>query len=89
MRGSRGWSEAPSAAGVADGTTIRVRSAAGELIGRARTDEAVREGAVCVPHRWPELNVGRLTSERLDVDPQTGMVVQTGIPVSIEAAGSG
>ena len=78
-----------AAAGVAEGTTVRVRSAAGELTGRARTDESIRQGAVWVPHGWPELNVGRLTSERLDVDPLTGMVVQTGLPVSIEAGSSG
>jgi anaerobic selenocysteine-containing dehydrogenase len=66
-------------AGIPDGTMIRVRSAAGELIGRARTDASLRSGAVWVPHGWPELNVGQLTSEQFDVDALTGMVVQTGL----------
>ena len=75
-----------SSAGVTDGTTIRVTSPNGTLVGRAKLDESVRPGAVWVPHGWPQLNVAQLTSERREVDPLTGMVVQTGLSVAIEVA---
>jgi anaerobic selenocysteine-containing dehydrogenase len=71
-------------AGITDGTMIRVQSASGKLVGRARPDASIREGVIWVPHGWPELNVGQLTSDRHDVDSLTGMVLQTGLPVSVE-----
>ncbi len=76
-------------AGIADGAIIRVTSANGELVGRAQVDESIREGVVWVPHGWPELNVAQLTSERQNVDPLTGMVVQTGLAVAIELDSAG
>ncbi len=74
-------------AGIEDGVSIRVRSPNGLLEGVARVDPQLRTGAVWVPHGWAALPVGRLTSETAEVDPLTGMVVQTGLPLEVEAIG--
>jgi anaerobic selenocysteine-containing dehydrogenase len=74
-----------AAAGIVDGEPIRVSSATGSLEGVAKIDTALRQGAVWVPHGWPELSVSALTSERVGVDPLTGMVEQSGLAVRIQA----
>ncbi len=74
------------AAGIRDGASIRVTSANGSVVGRAKLDDSVRRGAIWVPHGWPELKIGELTSAARDLDPLTGMVVQTGLEVRISAA---
>jgi hypothetical protein len=38
---------------------------------------------VSLPHGWPDVNVCALTTARSDVDPLTGMVLQSGIPVEV------
>jgi len=73
--------------GVADGDDVRVRSASGELVGRARIDESLRPGAIWIPHGWLEPNVGHLTSPDREIDPLTGMVLQSGVAVELEAVG--
>ncbi|MAG32157.1 MAG: molybdopterin oxidoreductase [Deltaproteobacteria bacterium] len=73
-------------AGIDDGARIRLTSASGFLEGRVKVDPSIGPGAVWVPHGWPELEVGRLTSTKRDVDPLTGMVVQTGVFVTLEPA---
>jgi anaerobic selenocysteine-containing dehydrogenase len=72
-------------AGIDDGATMRVTSATGSLEGRAKIDPALREGAVWVPHGWPQLSVSELTSDQLGVDPLTGMVEQTGLAVRVRS----
>jgi anaerobic selenocysteine-containing dehydrogenase len=75
--------------GIEDGDLIRVTSAHGSLQGRATLDPAVRPGVVSVPHGWAEPlgpNVSRLTSGTADVDPLTGMILQTGLAVTIDPA---
>ncbi len=72
-------------AGIDDGAPMRVASAAGSLEGRARIDPALRPGTVWVPHDWPRLSVSELTSDRLGVDPLTGMVEQTGLAVRVQS----
>ncbi len=62
----------------------RVRSAAGELVGQARIDESLRSGSVWIPHGWLDPNVGRLTSPAREIDPLTGMVLQSGVAVEVE-----
>ena len=71
------------AAGIADGDEVRVESASGHLVGVARVDESIRPGAVSVPHGFSQPNVGALTSGSTDLDPLTGMVLQSGLAVSI------
>jgi anaerobic selenocysteine-containing dehydrogenase len=76
-----------AASHVADGAPVVVRSAHGAITGIARVDDAVRPGAVSVPHGHQDVNVNRLTS-RDDLDPITGMATYCAIPVTLEPAGA-
>lgn len=67
-----------------EGDGVRVRSAAGELVGRARVDASLRSGSVWIPHGWVDPNVCRLTSSAHAIDALTGMVLQSGVAVEIE-----
>jgi anaerobic selenocysteine-containing dehydrogenase len=76
-----------AAHGVLDGDPITVRSDAGEMRGVIRFDDRLRRGVVSVPHGWPgAAHVGRLLTGARDCDPLTGMVRQSGVPVSLEPA---
>jgi anaerobic selenocysteine-containing dehydrogenase len=68
---------------IADGAVVEVRSSSGVLLGRARFDPHIRRGVVSVPHGFAETNVNRLTSASKGVDPLTGMVLQSGIEVTL------
>jgi anaerobic selenocysteine-containing dehydrogenase len=72
---------------VTDGAPVVVRSAHGAITGIARVDDAVRPGAVSVPHGHQDVNVNRLTSKD-DLDPITGMATYCAIPVTLEPAGA-
>ena len=77
---SRGDAEA---AGLKNGATIEVRSRHGSLQGVMKIDPTLRPGAMTVPHGWSgQYNVNRLTGTD-DVDPLTGMVCYSGLPVSL------
>ncbi len=76
-----------SAAGVADGQTVRVTSAHGSVIGRARVDRRTGAGSVSLTHGRPALDASALTSPVVDVDVRTGMPLTSGVPVSVAAAG--
>jgi anaerobic selenocysteine-containing dehydrogenase len=69
--------------GLADGAAVRVRSAHGETIGRLVVSDEVVPGAVSIPHGWAGPDVCRLTSADADIDPLTGMVLQSGVPVEL------
>jgi anaerobic selenocysteine-containing dehydrogenase len=74
-------------AGIADGEPVRIRSRSGELVALARVRFDVVAGTVSVPHGLPGQNVSLLTAaEPGQVDALTGMVVQSGLPVTIEKA---
>ena len=76
-----------SAAGIAEGAMVSVRSANGELRRPLKLDDTLRPGCINVPHGWSdEMNVNRLTSTTRDVDPITGMLLYSGLEVSVEAA---
>jgi anaerobic selenocysteine-containing dehydrogenase len=77
-----------SAAHVLDGAPVVVRSAHGAITGVAKVDDAIRPGAVSVPHGHQDVNVNRLTSKD-DLDPITGMATYCAIPVTLEPAGAG
>ncbi len=66
-----------------DGTEVEVRAAHGSIRGIVRSDEHLPPDAVTVPHGWPAPNVSGLTSGENDIDPLTGMVRQSAIPVEI------
>ena len=71
-----------SAAGVVDGQAVVVRSNRGELTGTAKVDPGIRRGVVSVPHGHYGVNVN-LLSDKDVVDPVTGMVRYSGIPVTV------
>jgi anaerobic selenocysteine-containing dehydrogenase len=74
------------AAGIAEGAMVRVRSATGELQRPLKIDDTLRRGCINVPHGWSdEMNVNRLTSTTREVDPLTGMLLYSGLEVSVEA----
>jgi anaerobic selenocysteine-containing dehydrogenase len=75
------------ARGVASGDEVRLRSEHGEVTGRALVDERIAPGAVSLTHGWTDPNVCVLTSAEVDVDPLTGMVRQSGLPVELERTG--
>ena len=69
--------------GVADGDPIVVSSAYGAVHATATVTDELRRGAVSVPHGLGEPNVSHLTSAAADVDPLTGMVLQSGVAVTV------
>jgi anaerobic selenocysteine-containing dehydrogenase len=76
-----------AAAGVVDGQAVCVTSATGTLLTTVRLRDDLARGTVSVPHGLPDRNVSSLTSGEVGrVDPLTGMVVQSGIPVTVTAA---
>jgi anaerobic selenocysteine-containing dehydrogenase len=70
--------------GIADNAVVLVTSDAGALRGVARLTPDIRPGAVSVPHGYGDPNVGHLVSDIRDVDPLTGMVLQSSLPVEVE-----
>ena len=74
------------AAGVADGTRVRVISEHGEVEATVRCDPRLRPGVVSLPHGFVATNVNDLTTSRVGVDPLTGMVTLSGIEVSLRPA---
>lgn len=72
--------------GVEDGRRVRVTSRHGWTEGIARVDDEIRRGAVSIPHSWGQPDVSQLTSTDEDVDPLTGMVLFSGVPVTVAPA---
>lgn len=75
--------------GLTDGAIAHVRSVHGTITGPVRIAETVREGVVSIPHGFESMNVGSLASLTFDVDPLTGMVLLTGVPIEVAPAGAG
>ncbi|MCJ2187691.1 molybdopterin-containing oxidoreductase family protein [Novosphingobium beihaiensis] len=71
-------------AGIADGDMVRVSSTRGEIELTACVDDSIRPGVASIPHGHEIANVNYLTSCDA-VDPMTGMVLYSGIPIGIEA----
>lgn len=71
-------------AGLEEGAVVRVRSVNGEVRRPLKIDDTLRAGCINVPHGWSdELNVNNLTGTS-EVDPITGMVLYSGLEVSVE-----
>ena len=66
-----------------DGAPVVVRSAHGSTCGQARIDSTITRGAVAIAHGWASPNSCDLTSADHDIDPLTGMVHQSGVPVTV------
>jgi len=72
--------------GLSEGCEARLSASGSSLVGQVRLDPDVRPGVVMVPHGFGDPNVNILTSDTVDVDPLTGMVVLSGLPVEIAPA---
>ena len=66
-----------------DGDAVRVATRFGTVDAVTAVDEHIRPGAVTLTHGWTEPNVAELTSATDDLDPQTGMVRQSGLAVTL------
>ena len=76
-------------AGVADGAAVAVTSNVGTIHGHAMVTEDIVAGAVSIPHGLLPQNVSVLTDSRPGTtDVLTGMIRQSGIPVTINAGGT-
>jgi anaerobic selenocysteine-containing dehydrogenase len=71
---------------IADGDEVVVQSAHGATNGRADVDATITRGAVTIAHGWATPNVCDLTSGDHEIDPLTGMVRQSGVPVTVTRA---
>lgn len=69
--------------GIQDGARITITSAAGSTDGRARFSVDIVPGAVAMSHGWNGPNACALTSIDDDLDPLTGMVLQSGVPITL------
>jgi anaerobic selenocysteine-containing dehydrogenase len=74
--------------GIADGEAVEVESAYGCTTATAEVTEAIRPGAVSVPHGWGGPNVNALTSDTVECDPLTGMPRYSGFPVTVRPLAS-
>ena len=72
--------------GLADGDAVVLTNAYGTTTGVLRVDERVRPGVVSMTHGWIATNPTALTSVIEDVDPLTGMICQSAIPVTLARA---
>ena len=74
------------AAGVLDGEPVEVSTARGALTGVAKVDPGIRRGVVSVPHGHHSANVNALT-DKDELDPVTGMVRYSAVPVALRPRG--
>ncbi|HWW45544.1 MAG TPA: molybdopterin-dependent oxidoreductase, partial [Acidimicrobiia bacterium] len=72
------------AGGLEDGQVVRVMSAHGTVVGRARVNPRTGPGSVSLTHGRADLHASRLTSAVIEVDPLTGMPLMSGVAVSVE-----
>ena len=66
------------------GELVRVTSAHGTVVGRARVNPRTGPGSVSLTHGRADLHASRLTSAVVEVDPLTGMPLMSGVAVSVE-----
>jgi len=88
-----------AALGVAAGERVAIESAHGRIEALAEADATLRRGVVSITHGWGGLpgdadadsgsrgvNVNRLTSTRVDLDPINAMPRLTALPVRVQRA---
>ncbi|WP_149823310.1 molybdopterin oxidoreductase family protein [Streptomyces tailanensis] len=88
--------------GLADGDTVRIKGAGGEVTAPVEVTDGVRTGVVSLPHGWghdrpgtrmshaaldPGVNVNQLLDGSL-LDPLSGNAVLNGVPVEVSRAGA-
>lgn len=64
----------------------QLRSSIGSLTARLVTDPTMRDDCISLTHGWTDANVCDLTSNDEDIDPLTGMVLQSGLAVDLRPA---
>ncbi|MEO8693591.1 MAG: molybdopterin dinucleotide binding domain-containing protein, partial [Acidimicrobiales bacterium] len=69
--------------GIADATNVQLSSPSGSVTATAQLDDSIRRGSVSLPHGFAEPAVGAVTTGRVDTDPLTGMVHQSGRRVHV------
>ncbi len=69
--------------GIGHGDPVRLTNESGTGCGTAVVDENMSRGVISVTHGWAVPNAGSLASSDRDVDPLTGMVMLSGIPVTV------
>ena len=82
------------ASAIADGVAVSAHKLVEEgaraqllvLPGVVRIDDRVRPGVISMTHGWTATNPTALTSVVDDVDPLTGMICQSAIPVTLRRA---
>jgi anaerobic selenocysteine-containing dehydrogenase len=75
--------EDAAANGISHNQKVRVQTSRGEIILTANVSSSIRRGVASIPHGHEVANVNRLTSVE-NVDAMTGMVLYTGIPITVE-----
>ncbi|WP_328826851.1 molybdopterin oxidoreductase family protein [Streptomyces ureilyticus] len=88
--------------GIADGDSVRIKGAGGEVTAPAEVTDGIRRGVVSLPHGWghdrpgtrmrhaatePGVNVNQLLDGSL-LDPLSGNAVLNGIPVEVAPTGT-
>ncbi len=69
-----------------DAAEADVSSDTGTVRARVRLDPDIRQGSATIPHGFSDPNVSKLTTTRRDTDPLTGMVLQSGIAITVVPA---
>jgi anaerobic selenocysteine-containing dehydrogenase len=77
----------PDAMGdLVEGDSVMVESPFGSTLGVLHLDASLAPRAVSIPHGWHTTNVCSLTDTDAEIDPHSGMVWQSGIPVTVRRA---
>ena len=71
--------------GLGPGQPVRISSPQGSTRATLEVTDAIRPGAVSLPHGWATPGVNRLTSPTDGVEPLTGMPRLSGFPVEVTA----
>jgi formylmethanofuran dehydrogenase subunit D len=74
--------EDAAANGIVHGQPVRVQTSRGEIVLTANVSDCIRKGVASIPHGHERANVNCLTSVE-HVDGMTGMVLYTGIPITV------
>jgi anaerobic selenocysteine-containing dehydrogenase len=75
--------EEAAAHGISHNQKVRVHTSRGAIFLTANVSTSIRRGVASIPHGHEIANVNYLTSVE-NVDPMTGMVLYTGIPIDLE-----
>jgi anaerobic selenocysteine-containing dehydrogenase len=73
-----------AAHGIVHGAPVRISTDRGAIVMVANVSDHVRPGVASIPHGHESANVNLLTSVE-HVDAMTGMVLYSGIPITVEA----